>query len=98
MRDRIDLNLLAIYLWLIWIKRNSDRLGEALVDLCRIRTKGMTLLHEFQTALSPQNWVQALVPRAVRWIPPISPSLKINFDGAAFNEIGIAGIYRCYSS
>ena len=30
--------------------------------------------------------------RAIRWIPPISPCLKINFDGATFNEMGTAGI------
>ena len=53
MRDRIDLNLLVICFWLIWTKRNSDGLGEAFVDLCRIRTKVMTLQHEFQTALHP---------------------------------------------
>ena len=98
MRDRIYLNLLVICFWLIWTKRNSDKLGEAFVDLCRIRTKVMTFFHEFQTTLPPQNWVQALVPQVVRWIPPISPSLKINFDGATSNEIGIARIYRCCSS
>ena len=30
--------------------------------------------------------------RAARWTPPLSPHLKINFDGATFKELGCAGI------
>ena len=30
--------------------------------------------------------------RAGRWTPPLSPHLKINFDGATFKELGCAGI------
>ena len=55
MRDRIDLNLLAICFWLIWTKRNSDRVGESHVDLSRIRTKAKLLFHDFCTAQQPKN-------------------------------------------
>ncbi|KAK9986630.1 hypothetical protein SO802_031581 [Lithocarpus litseifolius] len=40
----------------------------------------------------PKNPRQAVKPRVVRWIPPISPSFKINFDGACFKEMGTAGM------
>ena len=47
MKDRIDPNLLAICFWLVWSKRNSDRLGEPFFALGRIRAKAATLLHDF---------------------------------------------------
>ena len=50
MKDRIDPNLLAICFWLVWSKRNSDRLGEPYVALGRIRAKVATLLHDFRSA------------------------------------------------
>lgn len=92
MRDRIDLNLLAICFWLIWTKRNLDRVGESHVDLSRIRAKAKLLLHDFFTAQQPKNPRQVVDSHVVRWIPPISPSLKINFDGACFKEMGTAGM------
>ena len=30
--------------------------------------------------------------RAVRWIPPIYPLYKVNFDGATFKKLGAAGL------
>ena len=47
MKERIDSNLLALCFWLVWSKRNSDRLGEPSIALCRIRAKAATVLHDF---------------------------------------------------
>lgn len=55
LRDRIDLDLLAICFWLIWAKRNSDRVGGSHVELSRIRTKPKLLLLDFCTAQQPQE-------------------------------------------
>ena len=92
MKDRIDPNLLAICFWLVWSKRNSDRLGEPSVALGRIRAKAATLLHDFRTAQLLQPMVSTIVARAARCTPPLPPHLKINFDGATFKELGCAGI------
>nr|POE61179.1 putative ribonuclease h protein [Quercus suber] len=92
MKERIDPNLLAICFWLVWNKRNSDRLGESSVALGRIRAKAATLLHDFRTAQLSQPLVSTIVARAARWTPPLSPHLKINFGGATFKDLGCAGV------
>lgn len=92
LRDRIDLNLLVICFWMIWTKRNSDKIGEPYVEFNRIQTKAKLLLHDFCTAQQPKNPRQVVDSRVVRWIPLIPPSLKINFDGACFKEMGTTGM------
>nr|POE84677.1 putative ribonuclease h protein [Quercus suber]POF15784.1 putative ribonuclease h protein [Quercus suber] len=63
-------------------KRNLDRLGEPSVALGKICDKAATLLHDFRTVMA----------KVARWTPPLSPHLKINFDGATFKELGCVGI------
>ena len=82
MKDWIDPNLLAICFWLVWSKRNSDRLGEPSVALGRIRAKAATLLHDFRSAQLSQPVASTIVARAARRTPPLPSHLKINFDGA----------------
>lgn len=42
-RDRIDVDLLATILWLIWDRRNATRLGEAVMECQLIRPKAEIL-------------------------------------------------------
>ena len=88
MKDCIDPNLLAICFWLVWSKRNLDRLGEPSVALGRIRAKAATLLHDFRSAQLSQPVASTIVARAARRTPPLPSHLKINFDGATFKELG----------
>lgn len=92
LRDRVDVNLISIIMWLIWNKRNSARLGELVVEYCHIRAKAEVFLLDFQSAQVQEQWVSRVCLRVVRWMPPISPLYKINFDGALFNDLGAAGL------
>ena len=92
MRDRVDVNLIAIIVWLIWNKRNSARLGEPVTKYHHIRAKAETLLLDYQFAQVQEQRLLAVSSRAVRWMPPISPLYEINFDGALFSDLGAAGL------
>ena len=48
MKDRIDVNLLAITLWLIWNKRTNDRVGSTFLDFHLIQAKVEILFQDFQ--------------------------------------------------
>ena len=47
LRDRLDVNLISIIMWLIWNKRNSARLGEPIVEYHHIRAKAEVFLLDF---------------------------------------------------
>lgn len=92
LKERVDTNLLAMTFWLIWSKRNLDRCGEKFVEIINIRGRANTLLQDFFAAQNPRLLTSTISIRAVRWIPPISPHYKINFDGACFSTKGAAGL------
>jgi len=50
MRNCFDINLVAVILWLIWDKRNSDHVGGYSSDLRTILVKASTFLHDFSSA------------------------------------------------
>nr|POE51000.1 putative ribonuclease h protein [Quercus suber] len=86
-------DLFAVMFWLIWEKRNNDRMKERSCTYQNIRPSALQLLHDFSTAQDPKNSQLPLVPAGrVRWIPPISPGYKVNYDGAIFKDIGAAGL------
>ena len=92
LKERVDTNLLAIIFWLIWSKRNSDRCRDKFVKITHIRGRANTLLQDFLAAQNPQYQPNTESVRAVRWIPPILPHYKVNFDGACFTTEGAAGL------
>ena len=79
-------------MWLIWSRRNSARVGDSVVEYHHIRTKAEVFLLDFQSAQVLDRRVSTACSRAVRWMPPISPLYKINFDGALFSNLGAAGL------
>lgn len=83
-RNRIDVDILATILWLIWDRRNATRLGKAIMEYQLIRAKAEILKVEFKSAqvLDRRGGSESL--RVSKWIPPTSPHLKVNFDGAVF--------------
>ena len=92
LRDRTDVNLLCIIMWLIWNRRNLARVGDPIVEYHHIQAKAEKLLLEFQSAQVQEQRVQTACSRAVRWMPPISPLFKMNFDRALFSDLGAAGL------
>ena len=80
-RDRIDVNLLAIILWLIWEKRNNDRVGCAMIDFHSIRAKVEVLLNDFQSAQAKNHRAFIANERALRWIPPSLLTIKATLMG-----------------
>ena len=90
MSDRVDVNLIARWLWLIWNRRNFARLGQSVTEYHQIPAKALLL--DYQSDHVQEQRVSSERTRAVRWIPPISPLYKINYDGAIFSDLGAAGL------
>ena len=63
-----------------------------MIDFHSIRAKVEVLLNDFQSAQAKNHRASIANVRAVRWIPPISPHYKSNFDGVVFIELGAAGL------
>ena len=67
-------------------------MGDSVVEYHHIRAKAELFLLDFQSAQVHEQRVPTACSRAVRWMPPISPLYKINFDGALFSDLGAAGL------
>ena len=89
-KDRLDIDLLAVIIWLIWGRRNSARLGESVLEYHQIQAKAELYLLDFKIAQKDDRRLIADVIRAPRWIPPIPNHFKINFDGAVFSKMDVA--------
>ena len=81
LRDRTDVNLLCIIIWLIWNRRNSAKVGDSVVEYHHIRAKVEAFLLDFQSAQVLAQWVPTACTSVVRWRPPISPSTKLILIG-----------------
>ena len=69
--------------WEIWRKRNALKVGVDSIPYTKIFGEAIERLHEFQAAWSDQFLTIQRI-HITSWIPPSSPLLKVNFDGAAF--------------
>ena len=77
--------LFAMLIDQIWYRRNKLRLGEEAADLKLLNSRARAALHEFQLAnTSPPKPPPVQTP--IKWKPPPSEWVKINFDGAVFKE------------
>ena len=85
-----DTELLAFMGWAIWNRRNQIRFKEAACPLNHISTLSKERKAEFQ---GTRPSIPKLIHRNhVRWRPPNTDEMKINYDGAIFSEEGRAGL------
>ena len=84
-------NLFAMIASQLWIRRNKLRVGDCVAPLVKIVGLATDCLLEFQSAQSsPQPHSKPVL--ASRWSPPPPGWVKINFDGATFNDRNLAGL------
>ena len=77
----MDIDLLAVIIWLIWGRRNSARLGESVLEYHQIQAKAELYLLDFKIAQQDDRRLTAAVIRAPWWIPPIPNHFKVNLMG-----------------
>ena len=76
--------------WLIWIRRNKQRLSEPAQSLSKLAQSATALLDKFQQG---KQWKEPQTrARLVRWQPLPVGSVKANFDGVVFGEEQEGGI------
>ena len=92
-KEEMDLNLLIVLFWSIWEKRNTDRVRGCGSSFHDLRSRAVRFLQDFANAQTSTCQTHVSFPaQRVRWIPPISPHYKVNYDGAIFKESGAAGL------
>ena len=85
-----DATLLAFMSWAIWYRRNQIRVSQTACPLNQILNISKERKNEFQL-LHPSNLRQQH-RKHTRWKPPAEDFLKVNYDGAIFQEQGRVGI------
>ena len=91
-KNSLDIDLLAVIMWLISGIRNVARLDDSILEYHQIRSKAEMYLLDFKTTKKDDRRVASAVTRVPRWIPPIPNQFKINFDGVVFLELDAAGL------
>ena len=91
-QSSVDVDVLAMMFWLIWNNRNAKRCGGFITENHLIWSKAESMINEFRSAHVFHRKPSDAATRAMRWIPPVPPLYKINFDGAIFKEISCAGM------
>ena len=88
-----DLNLVKIIMWTTCFRRNQIRVGNKDYSTTQVIPNARQRLSNFHHA-NPIIYSQVLAPNPSRvsWIPPPDNSLKINFDGVTFKDIGKASL------
>ena len=92
MKERLDIDLLLVMWWLIWSNRNDIRSGNFCVEIHSIQYQAHSFLQDFLLVQNAQFQSSTASDRSVRWIPPIPPHCKVNFDAAFFSSDGTAGL------
>lgn len=84
-------DLLAMTVSQIWTTRNKLRVGEAVAPLGMINQLASASLQEFhQSSLNPPK--PPSHPNVSKWMPPPPNWVKINFDGATFDDSNSPGL------
>nr|XP_023876445.1 uncharacterized protein LOC111988870 [Quercus suber]POE81184.1 putative ribonuclease h protein [Quercus suber] len=85
------LDLFTMTVSLLWTRRNQLRVGEPELKLKMINDLASDKLLEFQNASGPPSPAPRVSAPAV-WLPPPKDWVKVNFDGATFQNDGCAGL------
>ena len=87
------LEKVAMILWTIWFRRNQIGVKNSDYPISQVTTNAMQALQDFKRAnFMASAQILAQTTQRVRWSPPPQNSLKTNFDGATFRDIGKARI------
>ena len=81
----------AVMCWLLWHKRNQDRLNLPSEAYVQVWNHAQAYLHEY-LAVTSEEKRENPAPVQVRWKPPQIHYYKVNFDGAIFKESKAGGI------
>ena len=81
----------AIMCWLLWHKRNHDRLHLPSEQYGQVWTRAQAFLQEYLT-VNTEEKTQRPKPPSAQWKPPVTNYYKLNFDGAIFKESNSGGI------
>jgi hypothetical protein len=97
--SNLELQLFAMLTWLIWFRRNRQRLDQPTDEIVRLYPRALKLLTEFHQAQDNHSQTtHSIEPFArTKWKPSISGRYKVNFDEAIFaetNEVGLGAIIR----
>ena len=82
--EGLSLELFAMTAWLIWMRRNKLRANDNPQSCSRVAYSALALLDEFQQG--KQSMARGNRTSPVVWQPLSGCSVKVNFDGAVFNE------------
>ena len=86
----LNAEVFAMTCWSIWSRQNKLRVGEVVWPSNKIAGVAQHHLQEFQQVQHyPSKKVHAQRPR---WKPPNADLVKVNFDGAIFEDLRAAGI------
>ena len=76
--------------WFIWNRCNKIRIKEIVAPLEKTSDLAQQYLMEFHQLRN--KLVSKKLPKKVIWKSPDASLLKTNFDGAVFEDLGVAGI------
>lgn len=98
-KERKDLEKFATIVRTIWYRRNQVRVSQKNFPYDQIFPMASHMLINFLQVL-PDRQTQPSIAggQQVRWHPPPTTKLKVNFDGAVFKENNKAGLVSKYKA
>ena len=80
-------------LWIVWYRKNQIKVKNADYPISQVAPTAQQTLQDFSRAnLKASSQLPANSTTRVRWSLPPQSSLKVNFDGATFKDVGKVGL------